>query len=72
MKKIKNSEENKLFLHCFLLFYTVFKTMKKIIISSPFFVCGATAFGETGKSADLQVGGSGGCSPSIADKRQPN
>jgi hypothetical protein len=30
MKKIKNSEENKKILHCFLLFYTVFKTMKKI------------------------------------------
>jgi hypothetical protein len=26
----KNSEENKKILHCFLLFYTVFKTMKKI------------------------------------------
>jgi hypothetical protein len=31
MKKIKNREENKQFLHCFLLFYTVFKSVKKII-----------------------------------------
>jgi hypothetical protein len=60
--KVGNNEENKktekkinnLFTVFFILFYTVFKTVKKINNFFTVFLSGATAFGETGKSADLR------------------
>jgi hypothetical protein len=85
--KVGNDEENKKnvkkinnFFTVFLLFFTVFKTVKKI--NNFFTVFLSVARPHLGKPESLlicasrkqseEVSSSGGWSPSIADKRQPN